>query len=204
MEAGVERVALIRNEDSLTASLQARTQTGTRALSKSELVFHRHFAELFDAHFQRLYRFLDRLSGDPELAADLAQETFIKLYRRGAAPDAPAAWLITVAMNLFRNVKSSRSRRRALLTDARGEGVHSEPAPSPAQLADGEEARRRVRSAIEELPERERSMLLLRAEGYSYHDIAAVLELNEASVGTLLARARAAFRKAYTDAFDAT
>lgn len=42
-------------------------------------------------------------------------------------------------------------------------------------------------------------MLLLRAEGYSYRDIASALELNEASVGTLLARAVRAFRAAWEE-----
>ena len=165
--------------------------------------FHYRFVDLFNAHFHRLYRYLDRLSGEPELAADLAQEAFVKLYRRGSLPDAPEAWLISVAMNLFRNERSTRSRRRRLLTLARGEGVHSDPPPSPDRAAVAEDSRRRVRFAIDRLPEREGHMLLLRAEGYSYRDIAAALELNEASVGTLLARARRAFRETYEDAFDA-
>ncbi len=171
--------------------------------SAGPLSFHDQFVDLFDAHFHRLYRYLDRLSGEPELAADLAQEAFVKLYRRGTLPDAPEAWLVSVAMNLFRNVKSTRSRRRRLLTLARGEGVHSDPPPSPEQAAASEESRRRVRSAIDRLPVRERRMLLLRAEGYSYRDIAAALDLNEASVGVLLARARRAFRQTYEDAFNA-
>jgi len=53
-------------------------------------------------------------------------------------------------------------------------------------------------------PERERRLLLLRSEGFSYRDIAAALELNEASVGTLLARARTAFREIYKEASDAS
>jgi RNA polymerase sigma factor (sigma-70 family) len=161
--------------------------------------FHEQFVALFDANFSRLYRYLDRLSGEPELAADVAQEAFVRLYRRGALPDTPEAWLISVAMNLFRNVKSSRSRRRRLLTSARSESVLADPPPSPEQAAVSEESRRRVRAAIDRLPERERRLLLMRAEGYSYRDIAVVLELNEASVGTLLARARLAFRECYGD-----
>jgi RNA polymerase sigma-70 factor (ECF subfamily) len=159
--------------------------------------FQDQFVQLFNANFQRLNRFLDRLSGDPELAADLTQETFIKLYRRGSAPEKPEAWLITVGLNLFRNLKSSGSRRRRLLTNTRGEGAHSDPPLSAEQISEQAELRRHVRSAIERLPERERNLLLLRAEGYSYRDIAAALELNEASVGTLLARAQRAFRATY-------
>lgn len=160
--------------------------------------------EVFGKHFHRLYRYLDRLSGEPELAADLAQEAFVKLYRRGSLPDAPEAWLISVAMNLFRNEKSTRSRRRRLLTVTRGEGAHSDPPLSPEGAAVAEDTRRRVRSAIDRLPERERRILLLRAEGYSYRDLAAALELNEASVGTLLLRARRAFRETYQAAHDAS
>jgi RNA polymerase sigma factor (sigma-70 family) len=168
------------------------------------MAFQDSFVALFQAEFPRLYRYLDRLSGEPDLAADLAQEAFVKLYRRGALPDAPQAWLITVAMNLFRNVKSGRSRRSRLLTVARGEAVLADPPPSPEQITVDEESRRRVRAALDRLPERERQLLLLRAEGYSYRDLASVLGLNEASVGTLLARARAAFRQRYEDAADAS
>ncbi len=163
--------------------------------------FHDAFVDLFDAHFRRLYRYLDRLSGEPELASDLAQEAFVRLYRRGSMPDRPEAWLVTVAMNLFRNVKSGRARRRRLLSRARGERVYSDPPPGPGESADAEETSRRVRVAIDRLDERARRLLLLRAEGVSYRDIADTLGLREASVGTLLARARQAFREAYENAF---
>jgi RNA polymerase sigma-70 factor (ECF subfamily) len=106
-------------------------------------------------------------------------------------------------MNLFRNEKTTRSRRRRLLTVARGEAAHSDPAPSPESAEAAEDSRLRVRRAIDALPERERRMLLLQAEGFSYRDIATVLKLNEASVGTLLARARRAFRESYGAGSDA-
>jgi len=167
------------------------------------LSFHDRFVELFNAHFHRLYRYLDRLSGDPELAADLAQEAFVRLYRRGSLPDSPPAWLITVAMNLFRNARSQASRRLRLLTSARGETLLADAPPSPAEATDLDDSRRRVRAALDRLPEREGRMLLLRAEGYSYRDIAAALDLNEASVGTLLARAKRAFRSLYEGGTDA-
>jgi RNA polymerase sigma-70 factor (ECF subfamily) len=172
-------------------------------LSDGTSTFRAEFVALFDVHFQRLYRYLDRISGDPELAADLAQDAFVRLYRRGVLPDAPEAWLISVAMNLFRNAKASRSRRRRLLTVSRGERVHSDPPRSPDESSDSVDARRRVRSVLDRMTERERHLLLLRAEGYSYRDIAAALQLNEASVGVLLARAKRAFRESYEDAFDA-
>jgi RNA polymerase sigma factor (sigma-70 family) len=165
--------------------------------------FHDQFVELFNAHFSGLYRYLDRLSGEPELAADLAQEAFVRLYRRGSSPDTPEAWLITVATNLFRNARSTRARRLQLLTAARAEDLLSDPPPSPGHAAESSDSRRRVRTAIDRLPERERQMLLLMADGYSYRAIATALDLNEASVGTLLARAKRAFREVYEAPSDA-
>jgi RNA polymerase sigma factor (sigma-70 family) len=188
--------------------MQRHDETMRRSESAAPLFdvtasFRAEFVALFDVHFPRLYRYLDRLSGEPELAADLAQDAFVRLYRRGALPDAPEAWLISVAMNLFRNVKASRNRRRRLLTVSRGEGVHSDPARPPDEASDRLEARAQVRSVLDRMTERERHLLLLRAEGYSYRDIARSLQLNEASVGVLLARAKRAFRETYEDAFDA-
>jgi RNA polymerase sigma factor (sigma-70 family) len=165
--------------------------------------FQDQVVELFHSHFHRLVRYLDRLSGDPELASDLAQEAFVKLHRRGALPDHPEAWLITVAMNLFRNARSTAVRRRRLLTAALAEASLGDPAPGPAQLLEGADQRKRVRAAIDRLGERDRQLLLLRAEGYGYRELAAALGLHEASVGTLLARAQRAFREVYDGSADA-
>lgn len=166
-------------------------------MSDESVSFRDRFPQLFDAHFPRLFRYLDRITGDPDLAADLAQEAFLRLYRKGAVPDAPEAWLITVARNLFRNARTTSARRGRLLSGERGRGGHGDPPPSPARALEAERTRRRVRAALDDLPERERSLLLLRAEGYSYRDLGRALDLNEASVGTLLARARRQFRESY-------
>jgi RNA polymerase sigma-70 factor (ECF subfamily) len=160
--------------------------------------------ELFTTHFPHVFRIINRLSGEPDLAADVAQEAFVTLYERGALPDAPAAWVITVALNRFRNRAAKRSRRQRLLTAERAAAVLSDQPASPALAVDSEDARRRVRSALDQLPERDRRILLLIAEGYRYRDIATVLDLNEASVGTLLARAKRAFRQAFGEDLDAS
>jgi RNA polymerase sigma-70 factor (ECF subfamily) len=175
------------------------TERGWRGMNQ----FHEEFVELFDRHFHRLVRYLDRLSGEPELAADLAQETFVRLYRRGSPPERPEAWLITVAMNLFRNARSKRARQEKLLRVAHEEERHHDSAPSQIDRAVEDESKRRVRSTLDQMSERDQQILLLRAEGYSYRDIAGALDLNEASVGTLLARAKRAFRELYEEKSDA-
>lgn len=166
--------------------------------------FHDDFVELFHTHFNRLYRYLDRLSGEPELAADIAQDAFLRLYQRGSPPDSPVAWLITVAMNLFRNARSKRTRREHLLKAAHEANRLADPAAPPSEVTNDNESRHRVRTVLDRMPERERSILLLRAEGYSYRDIATSLDLNEGSVGTMLARAKQTFRDLYGERTDAS
>ena len=163
--------------------------------------FRDAFARLFEREHARLHRVVQRLSGEPDLAADVVQEAFVRLYRRGALPDAPGAWLISVAMNLLRNETATRGRRLRLLTTGAGRALADPPA-APEEEAVAEQERRRVRAALDGMSERERGLLVLHAEGYRYREIAELLELNEASVGVLLARARQAFRKAWgsTDA----
>jgi RNA polymerase sigma-70 factor, ECF subfamily len=59
------------------------------------------------------------------------------------------------------------------------------------------EAREHVRIVLGRLPHRQAALLILRSEGLSYTEVAAALNVNPASVGTLLARAEAVFRKEY-------
>ncbi len=166
--------------------------------------FHDDFVDLFNGHFQRLYRYMDRLSGDPDLAADIVQEAFVKLYQRGSLPDAPAAWLVTVAMNLFRNAHATRERRSRLLKVVPDAAMFADRSVPPEQDGESRALAGRVRRALDAIPERERQMLLLRAEGFSYREIAEALNLPEASVGTMLARAKQAFRDIYEDRADAS
>src|SRR5258705_11050403 len=93
--------------------------------------FHERFVELFEAHFHRVHRYLNRLSGDPELAADVAQEAFIKLYRRGSLPDSPQAWLISVARNLFPNAASAPPPRPPPPSPAPPPGGPAHPPAAP-------------------------------------------------------------------------
>src|SRR5262245_54128154 len=159
--------------------------------------FDDRFAALFHLHAPRLRRFLQRLTGEPDLAADLVQEAFVRLYARGGLPEAPGAWLATVALNLLRNARAMRARRLRLIARASHDGdVPPDGVRADDRLA-AEVQRRAVRAALDALAVRDQQLLLLRAEGYGYRDLAVALSLKESSVGTLLARARRAFRTAY-------
>ena len=153
-------------------------------------------AALYQARFQSLFRYLDRLTGDPDLAKDLAQDAFVRLYRRGALPEDPPAWLATVATNLFRDHRRQSRRRAELITEHPTDAAPPGEPPSADAGLMVHEARSQARAALDALPSRDRRLLLLRHEGYSYRELAHAVGVAESSVGTLLVRATRMFRDA--------
>jgi RNA polymerase sigma-70 factor (ECF subfamily) len=114
-------------------------------------------------------------------------------------PNDTRAWLVSVASNLFRDERRGSSRRRRLLTAVPSDAVVGDVALTPDEDVELNERRRMVRRVLDGLPERDRQVLLLRHEGYSYREIATALDLAEPSVGTFLARARQAFQTAFRE-----
>lgn len=169
------------------------TVVGARAPRTSS--FADAVAALYRERFHSLFRYLDRLTGDPDLAEDLAQDTFVRLHHRGAMPDDPPAWLATVATNLFRDHRRQAIRRAELVSERSAETQPDEPPSLETQLSVAE-TRWQVRAALDALPERDRTLLLLRHEGYSYRELARAVGVAEGSVGTLLIRATRTFRGA--------
>ena len=134
-------------------------------------------AARFDDLFRSLYPGLvglgARLLGERAEAEDIVQEAFVKLADDSvlARPDAEvAAWLRRVVLNLGTN--RLRDRRRATDREERagrlGAALANGEDEGPAREAVRREAREQVRSALAELPERQRACLLLRHAGHSY------------------------------------
>lgn len=154
----------------------------------------------FDALFKRLYpslfRYLHRLTGDADTAEDIAQESFVRLLRQRLTEEEVRPWLFTVAMNLVRDRARKVERRHRLLTRA----PHLVSAtPMPDEGVERGERIDTVRSVLEKLPERDRQLLLMREEGFKYEEIAQVVGVAPASVGTLIARALKRFVEAYNE-----
>ena len=146
-----------------------------------------NFEALFDAVYPSLFRYCNRLTGDPDQAEDLAQEALFRLLDRGAEGTEAGlrSWLFSVATNLVRDRARTRETRRRILSGF----PPPDEGPGPdEELASAEEIQR-VRRALEVLSQRDREMLLLRQEGFSYREIAEVAEVSHRSVGTILARA---------------
>lgn len=181
------------------ANVQVRTERQRRHDTPRMMSPRRSpFDAAYDAHYARLFGYVNRLCGEPDLAADIVQEAFVKLHHRRDMPESLGSWLVTVATNLLRNARSRGARRVELARSVLGDS----PPALPMDRAVLEEERERVRHALNKLPHRDRELLSLLAGGYSYREMATALDLNESSVGTLLARAKQAFRAAYGDRDD--
>lgn len=150
----------------------------------------------FGRYHPVLFRYLHRLTGDSDLAQDLAQESFVRLVDHRQDVENVKSWLFAVATNLLRDRSRTRSRRRELLDVERpGPGAPERPDESL------ERSRRRaaVRAALGRLGDRDREMLLMRQEGFRYAEIAEAAGVATSSVGTLLARALERFEEAYAE-----
>ncbi len=172
----------------------------SRELASSRMnayAFDAAFRAAFASRYAELFRVVDRYLGDASLAGDIAQETFVRLYNRGTMPDDLRAWLVSVALNQARDEQRSQSRRLRLLRRRAPEEHMGDAALAPDEEVLSAERRSLVRRALVILPARDRALLLLREEGYSYRELALSLDILESSVGTLLARAKVAFRKVY-------
>ena len=157
--------------------------------------------DLFHQQWSRLCAALYRFTGDLDEAEDLALEAFVQLWQRPPArAENLGGWLYRVATRLGLNRLRSSARRDGYELDAAREGLHGELPGDP----EGETARRaeqaRVRGVLAEMNERQARLLLLRHSGFSYREIAAALDLNPASVGTLLTRAEQIFSERYQQA----
>ena len=166
------------------------------------------FAELVRRYRNQITNYVYRLTNDYESAVDLAQETFLRVYRaadRYQATYAFSTYIYRIATNLAISELRQRKRRRLVsLTgffqtqDQAGEPCELDPADKrplqDATLVD-EERRAAVARAIATLPEKYRAPLVLRdIEERSYEEIGRILEMSEGTVKSRISRARTFLR----------
>jgi RNA polymerase sigma factor (sigma-70 family) len=143
---------------------------------------------LFTDHYEGLFRYLVRLTGDPDLAADVAQETFVRLVDRKPDNNGIRAWLYRVATNIVRDESRVRRRRVELLEASPDRVPHGDPALTPDRELDLREKQAVVRAALAVLSVRDRTVLVMREEGYSHQEIAEAVGTTTKSVGSMIAR----------------
>jgi RNA polymerase sigma factor (sigma-70 family) len=155
------------------------------------------FEALFTSEYARVAGIANRVLADPDEAQDVAQEVFIDFHRlHSATAHYAAAWLYRAAAHTALNRLRGRKRReRRELAQATEEGAST---VDPQRMLEINEDRRRVRQALARLAPRPAAVLVLRASGLSYAEVAKALGVGIGQVGTLLRRAEAALRKEVT------
>jgi RNA polymerase sigma-70 factor (ECF subfamily) len=130
---------------------------------------------------------------DSDLAMDITQEAFLRLWRQwetGEDIQNPRAWLLRVARNLAEDYAKSAFRRNGTQPPELLNGVRSAQ-PSPAELMEKEETFAQIRAVLGELSPADRDILTLRyALDYDANAIADLLEVNVTAVHMRLSRAR--------------
>ena len=146
-------------------------------------------ATFFAEHHGALFRYLVRFCGDPDLAADAAQEAFVRLIERPPRGAVQRAWLYTVATNVVVDAGRTRARQERLLTAVPDRApIGAGELDAHARL-ESDERVRAVRAALATLPERDRTVLLMREEGFSHREIADAVGTTTGSIGSMIARA---------------
>jgi RNA polymerase sigma factor (sigma-70 family) len=168
-------------------NLDARRMTAVRVEDEA-------FEALFTTEYGRVVGIANRVLADVHEAEDVAQEVFMDFHRLHSATSAYAApWLYRAAAHTALNrVRGRKRRERRELAQAMDESART---VDPQQQAEVNEDRLRVRRALAKLPAKPATVLVLRASGLSYTEIAESIGVGTGQIGTLLRRAEAALRK---------
>jgi RNA polymerase sigma-70 factor (ECF subfamily) len=144
------------------------------------------FSELYGKYAPDVFRYALYLSGNRSAAEDITSETFVRIW---GSPEPPRqatvrAYLMTIARNLYLHDRRRTQRQSEM----------PEQVPAPGSLSGDTESREelaRVLATLQELPEVDRTALLLRAdEGLSYEEIAAMLRIPVSTAKVKVYRAR--------------
>lgn len=162
---------------------------------------------VFRAQYPRLISVLARVTSDRAQAEELASEVFCKLAKRPVLfrpGNNLEGWLYRAAMNLALDTLKAGARRRrhedaAAVESVRGNLKASE---SPLDEVLRAEQQRNVRTVLAGLKPNCARLLLLRNAGFSYRELAQILEMNPASIGKLLLRSMAEFEQKYRQMYE--
>jgi RNA polymerase sigma-70 factor, ECF subfamily len=184
IDSGAATLGALRLARGGTVSTWDRTEAGVFV----ETLFGRHHGEI--------YAYLVRMVRDPELAADLSQDAFVKAYRNYDTlekPENARAWLYQIA----HRVALDELRRRKIVRFLPWTGESHGAAPSAERLVMEANLSSDLAAALERIPERQRAALLLaELHDLSGLELASVLGVSHVAARALLTRARESLRQA--------
>lgn len=198
----------VATKKSVTATL-AGTPSDHQLIHATCIGDETAFAELVARYRHPITNYLYRLTNDYDAAVDLAQETFMRVFRhaeRYKASHAFSTYIYHIATNLAISELRRRKRRRLIsitaffqTNEAGGEAsdfdvADSRPLQDSTLIED--ERQRAVGRAIASLPEKYRAPLVLRdVEGKSYDEIATIMSMSDGTVKSRISRARTLLRE---------
>ena len=155
------------------------------------------FGEIVEHYQAPIVRYLSRLTGDPEVARDLAQDTFVQAYKgilKTRSELRFKAWLYRIATN---NALQYHRRRR-LLSFVPFVGSEGPELRDTSTSPDAVPERMAIQEALLEVPLQRRECLVLHyVEGLKYREIAGVVDATEEAVRKRVSRGSKEFREAY-------
>jgi RNA polymerase sigma factor (sigma-70 family) len=184
--------------------VQASKPTMREPGADSRSISPQAFDELFLSTYPNIVAILRRMLGDCGRAEELANEAFLRLYSTVLPPAAKEnvpGWLYRTAMNLGIDDLRSRARHSRLEREAAAATTSNNRGEDGLQVLLRAEKEQRVRVVLAKLKPQWAQLLLLRAGGHSYRELAECLELPPGSVGTMLMRAEASFERCYVELF---
>jgi len=157
------------------------------------------FRDIYEQHSETVYYAALRITGNPTDAEDVLQTVFLRLLDREHALDAalsPSAYLRRAAANAAIDLLRRKKTRRESDIDGQAEhrpGLHAVPDGAREETFALKE---RLRAALTRLsPENAELFVLRHLEGYSYDELAAMLNVERGTIGSRLHRIRAALQK---------
>lgn len=161
------------------------------------------FNQLMLRHEKTVVNLVYRFTGNREIAGDLAQEVFLRIYRASGRFEAKAkffTYLYKVTLNLCRNYRAKAKRRQTTSLNAPRAGNDGDTLPTrdiedPIGSAEEQVSRlelsKMVREAVDSLPEQQREAVVLqRFQGLAYEEIADALNLSVPAVKSRIHRAK--------------
>ena len=151
----------------------------------------RAYARLVRRYKDVLYRYAERMTGRPDDAADIVQQTFIKGYRnldRCRDPEKVGGWLFRITVNLCKDHLKSR-RRHDVSLDAPEAQVAARQEPTAG--AEQAEIREEIFAALQKLsPDQREAFVLKHVEGWPYEDMSERLDVSVSALKMRVHRAR--------------